>query len=45
VRLSGAETAEVRLEENDFSQVEQVAVVDPEVNATALRMGRNVMRK
>lgn len=45
VRLSGAETAGVRLEGNDFSQVEQVAMVDPEVDATALRMERNVMRK
>jgi hypothetical protein len=45
VRLSGAETAGVRLEGNDFSQVEQVAMVDPEVDATALRMDRNVRRK
>jgi polygalacturonase len=45
VRLSGADTAGVRLEGNDFSQVEQVAMVDPEVKATALRMERNVMRK
>jgi hypothetical protein len=45
VRLSGAETAGVRLEGNDFSQVEQVAMVDSEVDATALRTERNVMRK
>jgi hypothetical protein len=45
VRLSGAETAGVRLEGNDFRQVEQVAMVDPEVNATALRLERNLMRK
>jgi polygalacturonase len=45
VRLSGAETAGVRLEANDFSQVEQVATVDSEVDASALRMERNVMRK
>jgi hypothetical protein len=45
VRLSGADTAGVRLEGNDFSQVEQVAMIDPEMDATALRMERNVMRK
>lgn len=45
VRLSGAETAGVRLEGNDFSQVERAAIVDPEVDATALRMEKNVMRK
>jgi hypothetical protein len=45
VRLSGADTAGVRLEGNDFSKVEQVAMIDPEVDATALRMERNVMRK
>ena len=43
VRLSGSDTTGVHLEGNDFSQVAKVVVTDPEVAASAFRMGRNVM--
>jgi hypothetical protein len=45
VRLSGAESAGVRLEGNDLSRVEQAAMLDPEVAAAALRTKRSVKRK
>jgi len=45
VRLSGAESAGVRLAGNDLSQVEQASMLDPEVTAAALRTERNVKRK
>jgi hypothetical protein len=43
IRLSGADTTGVRLDGNDFSQVETVVVADAEVAASAFRMGGNVM--
>ena len=43
LRLSGANTAQVRLRGNDFSQADEVATIDPLVAATALRMENNVM--
>jgi polygalacturonase len=43
LRLSGAGTARVGLVGNDFSQVDEVAMIDAAVPATALRLERNVM--
>jgi hypothetical protein len=43
LRLSGADTTRVRLEGNDFSQVDKVVMVDAEVAASAFRMDGNVM--
>jgi hypothetical protein len=45
VRLSGGDTAMVRLVGNDFSRVEQAVTVDPEVDASAVRTEGNVTRK
>jgi polygalacturonase len=45
VRLSGSDTAMVRLVGNDFSRVEQAVTVDPEVDARAVRTEGNVTRK
>lgn len=42
LRLSGAHTARIRLEGNDFSQVDEVALIDASVAETALRMEGNV---
>ncbi len=41
VRLSGADTAGIRLERSDFRQVERVATVDTDVAASAPRMQGN----
>jgi len=38
LRLSGADTARIRVMGSDLRQVEKPAIVDPEVPATALRM-------
>ncbi len=43
LRLSGAHTARIRLEGNDFREADQVAMIDASVAATALRIGGNVM--
>jgi polygalacturonase len=43
LRLSGSDTARVSLVGNDFSQVEQVAIVDVSVAESVLRMEKNVM--
>ena len=43
VRLSGSDTARVSLVGNDFSRVDQVAMVDLAVAETALRVEENLM--
>jgi hypothetical protein len=43
LRLSGSDTARVSLVGNDFSHVDQVAMVDGSVEETALRIEGNVM--
>ena len=43
LRLSGAHTARIRLEGNDFREADQVAMIDASVAATALRIEGNVM--
>jgi hypothetical protein len=45
VRLSGADTARVRLVGNDFRQVERAVTVDAEVDARAVRTEGNATRK
>ena len=45
VRLSGGDTARIRLVGNDFSRVEQAVTVDPEVDARAVRAEGNVTRR
>ena len=45
LRLSGADTARVRLLGNDFSQVDKVVMIDAAVAPTALRVEDNVMRR
>ena len=44
VRLSGRGTARVRLVGNDLSPVDQAVMVDPEVDAGAVRVENNVTR-
>jgi hypothetical protein len=44
VRLSGAETAGVRIVRNDSSEAEHVVLLDAEVDAAALRTGGKVTR-
>ena len=44
VRLSGRGTAAVRLVGNDLSPVEQAVLVDPEVDAGAVRVEHDVTR-
>lgn len=43
LRLSGADTAGVRVTGNDFSRASRAAMVDASVDETALRMADNVM--
>ena len=43
LRLSGSDTARVSLVGNDFSHVDQIAMVDGSVVETALRLEGNVM--
>jgi hypothetical protein len=43
LRLSGADTARIRLVGNDFREVDEVAMIDASVDATALRMEGNVL--
>ena len=41
LRLSGADTARIRLQGNDFSQVDKVVMIDAAVAPTALRVERS----
>jgi hypothetical protein len=45
VRLSGSDTARVRLVSDDFSHVDQAVRVDPDVDASAVRLQRSARRR